>query len=346
MQTQPFPLIPDETSLDEVMTRPRPELVEFIRQVRSPLLILGAGGKMGPSLAVLARRAAEQANHPLEVVAVSRFSNAQARSWLERRGVQTLSLDLMERASYEKLPGCDNLLYLVGLKFGTSVDPANTWATMTLPAALTCQRYPGARIVALSSGNVYPLSPVGGPGSGEGDALTPLGEYSNACVARERIFEYCARGAGIRLALIRLFYAVDLRYGVLVDIAQKIALDQAIDLQMGHLHCIWQGDANEMILRALALVDSPPLPLNLTGSEALSVRDLAGRLAREMGRAARFQGSESGTAILADCRRMLETLGPPPTPLDWLIGWTAQWVLNGGSTLNKPTHFETRDGRY
>jgi hypothetical protein len=342
----PFPTIPDEDTLDEVMTRPRSVLVDFIRQVHSPLVILGAGGKMGPSLAVLARRAAEEAGHPLEVTAVSRFSDPKARAWLEERGVRTLSLDLMERSSYANLPDSENVAYLVGLKFGTTGNPAATWATMVLPAALTCERYPGARITALSSGNVYPLSAVGGPGSAEGDPLTPLGEYSNACVARERIFEYSALKNGTPLALIRLFYAVDLRYGVLMDLADKILRGEVIDLQMGYLNCIWQGDANEMILRSLALAANPPTALNLTGSEALAVRDLAVRLGQVLGREVKFAGTEAGTALLADCRKMVERLGELPTPVDVMIRWTAAWALQGGRTLNKPTHFETRDGRY
>ena len=346
MNLTPEPAILDEDSLDEVMTRPRPELVAFIGQIRSPLVILGAGGKMGPSLAVLARRAAAQAGQALEVIAVSRFSDPRARDWLEARGVRALSLDLMERSAYRELPDSENVVYMVGLKFGTSTNPAATWATMTLPAALTCERYPQARVAALSSGNVYPLSPVGGTGSPESAALTPLGEYANACVARERIFEYCSQRNHTPLVLIRLFYAVDLRYGVLVDLAQKILGGEAVDTRMGYLNCIWQGDANAMILRALALAESPPLALNLSGPQALAVRDLAGRLGRAMGREVLLRGQEAETALLADCRRMVERLGAPSTPLEAMIGWTAQWVLRGGRTLNKPTHFETRDGRY
>ncbi len=346
MDNPAFPFIQDEDTLDEVMTRPRPVLVEMIRSVRSPLVILGAGGKMGPTLAVLAKRAAEAAKHPLEVIAVSRFSNPQARAWLEGRGVRTLSLDLMERAAYARLPDSENIAYLVGLKFGTSSNPALTWATMTLPAAFTCERYPQARIAALSSGNVYPLTPVDGSGSSEDVPLTPLGEYSNACVARERIFEYFSLQNGTPLVLIRLFYAVDLRYGVLMDLAQKILRGEPVDVCMGYLNCIWQGDANEFILRALALAQSPPLALNLTGPQPLAVRDLAAQLAHALGRAVTFTGNEAGTALLADCRRMVERLGPPPTPLDWMIRQTAHWAAAGGRTLNKPTHFETRDGRY
>lgn len=338
--------IKTEEELDQMLTLPRPVLVDFIRQVQSPLVILGAGGKMGPTLAVLARRAALQAAYDLEVVAVSRFSDPRAREWLEARGVHTLSLDLMERSAYDYLPDSTNILYLVGLKFGTSRNPSATWASMTLPAAMVCERYPRARLVALSSGNVYPLSETQGTGSFETDPLVPLGEYANACVARERIFEYFSLKNNTPLVLLRLFYAVDLRYGVLLDIAQKVQQGQPIDLAMPYLNCIWQGDANEVILRALSLASVPPLPLNVTSPQALSVRRLAEKFGQIFSRPPVFVGQETDTALLANCQRMLDLLGEPATPVDTIMDWTAGWVRQGGRTLNKPTHFNTRDGRY
>jgi nucleoside-diphosphate-sugar epimerase len=338
-------IIQTEDELDELLTRPRAELVAFIRTVSSPLVILGAGGKMGPTLAVLARRAAEAAGYALDVVAVSRFSDEAQRRWLETRGVQTLSLDLLDRRAVSRLPDSGHVVYLVGLKFGTSNDPARTWAVNTLIPTNVAERYPRAAMVALSTGNVYPLVPAAGSGSMEADALTPLGEYSNAAVARERIFEFFARRNGTPLVIVRLNYAVDLRYGVLVDIARKVPVGEPIDVTTGYFNCIWQGDANDMILRALAFAQTPPLILNLTGP-ALSVREVAMRFGQLLSKPARFSGAEAGTTLLSNPDRAFALLGPPPTPTDQMIRWTADWIQRGGRLLDKPTHFEIRDGKY
>ncbi|HMB91918.1 MAG TPA: NAD(P)-dependent oxidoreductase [Rhodothermales bacterium] len=338
--------IETEANLDEVMTRPTVALQAFVQTLRGPLVVLGAGGKMGPSLCVQVRRAAEEAGHNLDVIAVSRFSDPNAQAWLDERGVQTLACDLMDRAAVEALPDAENVIYLVGMKFGTRQNPARTWAINTLVPDRVSERYAGARIVALSTGNVYPLVPVAQGGSVETDALTPLGEYANAAVARERIFEYAAERDGTRVALIRLNYAVDLRYGVLVDLAQKIAVGEPVDVTMGHLNCIWQGDANEMIVRALDLTMQPSIALNLTGQNVLSIRELAQRLAALMDRPVEIVGIEAETALLSNPARAIAALGKPSTALETMLRWTAHWVQHGGTTLNKPTHFEVRDGRY
>jgi len=338
--------IRNEDELIDVMTQPRPVLVEFMRTVTSPLVILGAGGKMGPTLAILARRAADAAGHPLEVVAVSRYSDPRARAYLETHGVRTLSADLMDRAAFAGLPDTDNLLYLVGLKFGTSSDPARTWATNTLVPAYAAERFARARIVALSTGNVYPLVPVDGGGSAEGDPLTPLGEYSNACVARERVFEYFSSKYATPMVLLRLSFALDLRYGVLVDIASKVWLEEPVSVGMSHLNGIWQGDANEMIIRALALTAVPATPLNLVGGQHFSVREAARRFGELMGKPVRFSGTDSQTAFLSNNARLRATLGEPPTSVETVMQWVAGWVMSGGALLNKPTHFEVRDGGY
>ena len=339
------PSLPDEAALDDWMTRPSDALIDFVAGLRSPLVVLGAGGKMGPSLCVLARRAAEAAGHALDVVAVSRFSDPEVRAWMERRGVRTQACDLMSD-DLSALPDAENVLYLVGLKFGTAQAPARTWAVNTLIPARVTERYTGARIVALSSGNVYPLVPVDSGGSVETDALTPLGEYPNACVARERIFQYGSEQHDTPGVLVRLNYATDLRYGVLVDLAQKIAAGQPVDVTMGYLNCIWQRDANDLILRALALAETPMRPLNLTGTEVLPVRTLAERLAELMDRPVRFVGKEAPTALLSDVARMVATLGEPETPLDAVLRWTADWIAADQPTLGKPTHFQVRDGQY
>jgi dTDP-4-dehydrorhamnose reductase len=339
-------IIETEDQLDELMTRPSPALVEFISRVRDPLVILGAGGKMGPTLAVQARRAVEAAGHDLEVVAVSRFSNEAVREWLEAQGVHTISADLFDQAALGGLPDSDNIRYLVGLKFGTQQAPSLTWAANTVIPAHVMQRYRGARVVALSSGNVYPLVVVDSGGSKETDPLKPLGEYANSCVGRERIFEYFSLRDSAPTALIRLSYAVDLRYGVLVDIARKVYDGQPVDVTMGYLPCIWQGDANDRIIRALALADVPPQPVNLTGPQPLKVRDVALEFGELMDREVQITGTEAGTAYLSNTTRLRETLGDANVPLSVLIRWTAHWVMENKPLFNKPTHFEVRDGKY
>jgi nucleoside-diphosphate-sugar epimerase len=339
-------VIESEEALDELLTRPGAELIRFIKSVHSPLVILGAGGKMGPTLAVLARRAAEAASHKLDVIAVSRFSNEAARRWLEERGVQTQSCDLYDADAVRKLPPAEDVLFLVGHKFGTTQSPAITWAANVIVPARVAERYADSRIVALSTGNVYPHSPVAQGGSVESDPLTPLGEYANATVGRERIFEFYSNRNGTRLALLRLFYALEMRYGVLRDLADKIWAGKTIDLTNGHFNCIWQGDANEMAIRSLALTSLPLAAYNLTSEETLSARKIATRLGELMGRPAQFSGTESETALLGNTTKLRTQLGDPPTPLDDMIRWTADWVKRGGRSLGKPTHFEVRDGRY
>lgn len=345
--TIPFPdALRSEAELDAWLTRPRPELVRFIRTVSSPLVMLGAGGKMGPTLAALARRAADEAGHPLDIIAVSRFGSGTTRPWLEAHGVKTLGLDLLEPASSRELPEAENVIYLVGLKFGTSQNPALTWAVNTIVPFHIMARYPQSRIVALSTGNVYPLSPVAAGGSLETDPLTPIGEYANAAVARERIFEHCAQRTGARVALLRLFYAMELRYGVLADLAHRIHENAPVPLATASVNCIWQGDANDMILRSLALAGPAPSAWNLCRPECLAVRDLATRLGAELGRTPEFDGTPNPTALLGNAARLCRELGEPPTPIEVIVRWVADWVKRGGRNLGKPTHFEARDGAY
>jgi nucleoside-diphosphate-sugar epimerase len=338
--------IETESELEEVLTRPHPRLVEFVRTLASPLLILGAGGKMGPTLARLARRAATAGGHELEVVAVSRFRDAQARQSLEAAGIRTLCCDLLEVASVARLPDAENLIHLVGLKFGTSQDQAATWAMNTVVPARVCERYPHSRIVALSTANVYPLSEVGRGGSVETDALTPVGEYANATVGRERLFEFYSRRHGTPVALLRLSYAVELRYGVLTDIGRRVHAGEPLSLSNGCFNCIWQGDANEMILRALSLADAPASVWNLCRPEIFSVREVAVRFGELLGRKPQFVDQEAGTALHVNASRLCARLGPPPTSLETMLRWIAQWVRQGGRDLGKPTHFEVRDGNY
>ena len=346
MMKAPPEIIRDEAELDAVLTQPSPTLRDFISQVNSPLVILGAGGKMGPTLAVLAKHAADLAGHPLEVIAISRYSNAATRHWLENNGVQTYTADLGEASTWGELPDSENVIYLVGQKFGTEENPGLTWAMNTLVPSYAAERYRDAKLVALSTGCVYPLVPVDSGGATEATPTEPLGEYASACLARERLFEYQANRHGTAMTLIRLNYAIDLRYGVLHDIAQKIHQGNPIDLAMGHFNCIWQGDANERILRALGHCSNPPQPLNITAPGTLSVREIASRLGQLIDHEPQFTGEETPTAWLNNPARSTELFREPTTKLETLLRWTAHWTLNQGRSLGKPTHFEARDGKY
>ena len=338
--------IKSEEELEDVLTQPAPALVQFISKVTSPLVILGAGGKMGPTLAALAKRAADQARHNLDVIAVSRFSNPECKDWLEKRGVITHSADLLNRSDVDHLPDSANVIYLVGLKFGTRQNPAATWAMNTVPPAFVSERYRASKIVALSSGNVYPMSDVNTLGSQEEDPITPLGEYPNAVVARERLFEFYSRQNNTPVALIRLFYAVELRYGVLVDIATKVLRGEPISLVNGYFNCIWQGDANEMIIRSLSLTAAPAARFNLCQPQVYSLRSVAVELGEHMRTAPLFSESEAPTALIGDPSRICQALGRPGTRFAQILKWTADWVRKGGKNLNKPTHFEVRSGVY
>lgn len=341
-----LPPIRDEAQREEVLTTPRAELIEAITEIRSPLVLLGAGGKMGPTLAVLAKRAAEKAGHPLQVIAASRFGDETKRAWLEEQGVETVAVDLLDAASLSGLPDAEDVLYLVGLKFGTESNPGLTWAINTVAPTNAMNRYRGSRVVALSTGNVYPLSENGGGGSLETDPLTPLGEYANAAVARERLMEYHSRRDGSSVAVLRLNYATDLRYGVPMDLAWKVWQGEPIDLTNGHFNCIWQGDANEMILRSFRLAERPIRAWNLTSLEVFRVREVALELGRLLGREPLFVGEEASTSLLSNSRALCDRLGSPATSLEQILSWAAHWVKAGGDSLGRPTHFEVRDGRY
>jgi nucleoside-diphosphate-sugar epimerase len=339
-------LIQNETELDAELSRPSDDLVKTISQLASPLVLLGAGGKMGPTIALMAKRAAQAANHPLEIVAGSRYSDRRSRDWLEKQGIKTVALDLLERESFAPLPHSENVLYLAGMKFGTAQNPSLTWAINTIAPAHVAERYPRARIVALSTGNVYPLVPLSSGGAVETDPLTPVGEYPNAAVARERVFDYFSRRNKTQIALIRLNYAVELRYGVLVDVARKIWNNEPIDLANGYFNCIWQRDANDMILRSFDLTASPAEPWNLTGTAIVSVREVAQRFAELLQKKLHLIGAESSTALLNNSSKLTSKLGQPETNLDFMLREIAHWLQMNGRLLNKPTHFEVRDGKY
>jgi nucleoside-diphosphate-sugar epimerase len=348
----PVPPAPiGESELDELLSRPRVETVAAFEASDGDVVVLGAGGKMGPTLTRLVARAAESADQrrgrPVRrVTAVSRFSSAAARRALEAAGIDTIACDLLDRAAVARLPDAPNVLFMAGQKFGTADAPAMTWAMNTIVPAICAERYAGARIVAFSTGNVYPLTPVARGGARETDAVGPVGEYAASCVGRERIFELAADRDRTRVALVRLNYAIDLRYGVLTDLAVKILRGETVDLRMGHVNVIWQGDANRIAVECLPRATVPPFVVNVTGRTVLSVRELATRLGERLGRSPVFSGDEAPDALLSDTARMASAFALPDVPLEWMLTWVAEWVREGRPLLGRPTHFEERAGRF
>jgi nucleoside-diphosphate-sugar epimerase len=332
-----------ETELDDALSSPRPETEAALAACPGDVVVLGAGGKMGPTLARMARRAAGDSRR---VMAVSRWSSSDVRRRLEEVGVETLSADLLDHDAVMKLPDAPNVIFMAGQKFGTTGAPEMTWGMNTLVPAYCADRYRASRIVAFSTGNVYALTPVESGGSQETDALAPVGEYAASCVGRERMFELASRTHGTRVALLRLNYAIDLRYGVLVDLAVKVFRSEPVSVDMGYVNVIWQGDANRVALESLPLASAPPFVLNLTGRETLSVRELATWFGKRFGKSPRFAGSERSDALLSNTSRLSSSFAPATVTVDEMRTRVADWVERGGSLLGKPTSFETRDGRF
>jgi nucleoside-diphosphate-sugar epimerase len=339
------PAVEDEHQLEELLARPSAADVTFARELDGDVAVLGAGGKMGPSLARRIRRALDEAGVARRVLAVARSMEPGPAASLERAGVEPVACDLLDPEQVERLPRVANVLFLAGRKFGSTDRPDLTWAHNVVLPSIVARRFAGSRIVAFSSGNVYPLVLPGARGATEDDAVGPVGEYAQTCVGRERVFEHAARERGTRCLLFRLFYSVDLRYGTLVDLARTVLASEPVDLRAGHVNAIWQGDANSYAFRGLSLCTSPALPLVVTGPEAVSVRAVAERLGTRFGRPVRFVG-EPGPALLGDPSRCVSLLGAPEVGLDRLIDWVAHWVERGGRSLGKPTHFEATDGRF
>jgi nucleoside-diphosphate-sugar epimerase len=334
--------IDDVESLEELLSRPSGALVDDLAAVDGEILVLGAGGKMGPNLAQLARRAAPQKR----IVAVARFTEPGLRERLERGGVETIACDLLDREAVQRLPRLANIVFMAGRKFGAEGDLPLTWAMNVQVPAIVADSFRRARIIAFSTGCVYPFAEVSTGGSTEETPLDPPGEYALSCVGRERMFEYFSALHGTPGRLFRLNYAIDLRYGVLHDIARKVKTGAPIDLSMGHVNVIWQGDACTQALRLLRHCTTPTSPLNVSGPELLSVRALAEEFAARLGRAARFTGSEAPTAWLTDTRKAQLLFGQPSVPLATMIDWVAAWVAQDRPSFDKPTKFESRNGRY
>lgn len=327
------------TELERELSRPSAADIACLRRLPGDIMILGATGKMGPSLARLCRRAADEAGAPHRVFAVSRHPAPEP-------GIDAIACDLLNRDDLARLPECPNILYLAGRKFGSSGNPELTWAVNTVLPALVAARFPRSRFVVFSTGNVYPLRSVAAGGSVETDDAAPVGEYAWSCLGRERVFDYYSRQSGLPCLLFRLNYAVDLRYGVLVDIARKVWAGEPVDPAVPAFNAIWQRDANSYALRALEHTTSPPRILNVTGAETIGVRAAAEWFARRFRREVRFTGADGRCALLSDASACHALLGAPEVSAADLMEMVAAWIEAGGASLDKPTHFEVADGRF
>ncbi len=333
----------DEMELEERLSRPSPSLAAALASVPGDLLVLGAGGKMGPSLVRMARRA----DPSRRIIAASRWSNRVVADSLSGHGVELAHADLLDPGALAALPDAPNIVFMAGQKFGTAAIPASTWAMNAAVPAFVGERYAGSRIIVFSTGNVYPLTPPDRGGSSESDDPAPVGEYANSCLARERIFASGAARHGSPVAIVRLNYSHDLRYGVLTDLATRIVNREPIDRRMGYVNVIWQGDANAIALAALTRATAPdPYIVNVAGTETLLVADLALALGDRLLTQPVFSGEEGPDALLSNSTRMHELLADPLLPLDTLLDWVAPWIRQGGRPLGKPTRFERRDGRF
>ncbi len=328
--------------LDAFLAEPTQALVDDLAAVEGDLMILGVAGKMGPTLARLAKNAAPHKR----VIGVARFSDPAVRDRLETWGIETIACDLLDRAALEALPRMPNIVFAAGHKFGASGQQALTWAMNTHVPALVAETFRASRIVAFSTGNVYPLSTVGGQGASERTPTAPVGEYAQSCVGRERMFQYFGQKHGTPGRLFRLNYAIDMRYGVLHDVASKVHCGVPVDLAMGHVNVIWQGDANAQALRCLRHCTTPAEPINCTGPETIPVRWLVDEFAQRLGVEARVTGQEAPTALLSDTTLASRLFGYPVVPLGAMLDWVADWVRTDGPSLNKPTRFEVRDGTF
>jgi nucleoside-diphosphate-sugar epimerase len=332
-----------EDALEARLAAPDEETIAALAQLDGDVLVLGAGGKMGPSLARMARRAI--GGRSRRVIAVSRFSDAAAAAQLEAHGVEVLRADLADPRAVASLPDAPNVLWMAGQKFGTTGDPVGTWTHNVVASVHAAERYAGSRLVCFSTGNVYGRSAVAHGGSLEGDALVPDGEYAASTIGRERVFESVARRTGSPLLLYRLFYACDLRYGVVTEIARRVLAGEPVDVTTGWVNVIWQGDANRLALRGLLVANNPALALNVTGP-MVRVREVAERIGAHAGVSPQFIGEEQSDALIGNVDRLAEYLPYTALPLETLCAWAVSWIRQGGRLLSKPTKFEVRDGRF
>jgi len=335
-----------EEKLNELLTTPSVALIEDMKKIKGDIMILGAGGKMGPTLCVLAKNAAKKAGVDKRIIAVSRGSDEIATKLMKDNGIEVIAMDLLDKEKLYSLPEVENVIYMAGKKFGTNGNEWQTWAMNSVLPAFVADKFKKSNIVVFSSGNIYPIVPVNGGGCSEKDRPLPNGEYAMSCLARERSFEYAAQTFGTKVFIYRLNFAVDLRYGVLFDVANKIIKGEPISLSTPCFNFIWQGSANEIALRGLLHATAPACVMNVTGPETVSIKKAAIELGQYLGKEPVFEGEEGDDAYLNDASLAMETFGYPSVSAKTLTRWQAEYILDGGRTLDKPTHFEERKGKY
>lgn len=338
--------IENEQQLEELLSMPAEEVVDLFKTLDGDIIFLGVAGKIGPSIAQMAKRACDIAGISKRIIGVSRFSNEKEKKHIESFGIETIQGDLLEPDFIKSLPKVKNVIFLAGMKFGAEGNLSLTWAMNSYIPAMIAEHFKYSRIVAFSTGCVYPLVTVTSGGSRETGQPVAVGEYAQSCLGRERMFQYGSIKYNTPVALIRLNYAVELRYGVLVDIAIKVKNRQPVDLSMGYFNVIWQGDSNNVVLRALAHCESPAKIFNITGPEIMSVRDVANQFGRLFGIEPKLTGEEEKTALLSNSQLAYSIFGRPEMPVNQIIKWIAGWINDGHGLLGKPTHFEVRDGKY
>ena len=339
-------MIKTEVQLESYLSEPTAEVIAAVAALEGDILILGVGGKMGPTLAKQAKRAIDHAGIAKKVIGVSRFSTPGVQEGLHEAGIETITADLLSEDCLRNLPDTQNVILMAGRKFGSTGNESLTWAMNSYMPGRVAEKFQTSRLVVFSTGNVYPLTPVSHGGATESAPVAPIGEYAQSCLSRERICTYFSSRFGTLMAILRLNYAIDLRYGILLDIAEKVYAEEVISLQMGSVNVIWQGDANAIALRAFAPCQSPPLVLNVTGPETVSIRYLASCFSTLFNKPPRFEGEETATALLSNASRCHQLFGYPRISLGQMIEWVAEWVRIDGTTLRKPTHFEVRDGKF
>ncbi|MFH0759756.1 MAG: NAD-dependent epimerase/dehydratase family protein [Bacteroidota bacterium] len=338
--------ISDTAALEDLLSQPTEAAVKMLSEIEGDIMFLGIGGKIGPTLAKMAKRACDQAGVKKRIHGVSLFESDQQRRQIDALGIETIHGDLLDADFMKSLPKARNVFFLAGMKFGSEENISLTWAVNSYLPALVADHFKESRIVAFSTGCVYPLVPVESGGSLETDPPVPVGEYAQSCLGRERMFEYGSKKHQTRVCLIRLNYSVELRYGVLVDIATKVRNQEAIDLSMGYFNVIWQGDVNDVVLRSLELCDSPAKILNITGEEILSVREVALEFGKIFHVRPEFFNKEAKTALLNNAQQAFQLFGRPKVSTRQIIQWIGDWIGEGRETLGKPTHYEVRDGKY
>lgn len=338
--------IRDVGNLEDLLSTPGEALIRDLSGLDGDFMILGIGGKMGPTLGRMIQQAVESVGEDRRVIGVSRFSSPEVQETLEEQGIETIAGDLLDEDFLAELPDVRNIIYMAGMKFGSTGNAPLTWALNTYLPGKVADRFRDSRIVAFSTGNVYPFVPVKSGGSSESDSLGPVGEYAQSCLGRERILTHFSKVHEIPMVVIRLNYAIEMRYGVLVDIALDVFNGEPVDLEMGYFNVIWQRDANEVVVRAFTICESPAIPLNVTGPETLSVRWVAQQFGERFGQEPEFTGEEAETALLNNASRAHQLFGYPEVPVRQMIDWIADWVNREKPLHGKPTHFEERGGKF